>query len=543
MIRYVLGNPPESADSWTEPQSGVIYRIGTPRVSNPHVTGKAFELEILTSLEPKEAAEEKDGDEKEYRALELSLETFNRDAMRKEFGDTNALDGLVAQCKASPASFACRVGKCYWAADDLSIHFSCQTRSTLLWILGFALTAVAGFEIYAHVFSTHFALWLVYPGALVGAWMVHRFTKQRRIETRYLDYRALAEALPVQFFWSLAGIHESVAEHYLVHHRTALDWIRYALRGIWLFQLLEGTDAGGSEKEARLVLEHWIQDQKGYYAKTSRKQKAALHRLERWSGGSLRGVWLLSLLIPISLLIPWDRLTAWRSIAAEEPWLGLLILLTTLPSITIGLIRVWMEQGGYEEQVATTSVWRMSSGARKSASRPIWQRTTRGRRRRASRMPATVFIVWGFRLLRKTGIGYCCIGRPPAESGGLMSGARIFISYSHRGNGPKWKAALLRALQIFDQHHLLDVWQDGKIRISSFWDDDIRQAINSASLAVLLLTPEALESAYILETEFPALRSRQHTDTLPIFPVVCDPCDWKAHDWLRATQAPNQSMQ
>ena len=118
-----------------------------------------------------------------------------------------------------------------------------------------------------------------------------------------------------------------------------------------MFQLLEGTDAGGSEKEARLVLEHWIQDQKGYYAKTSRKQKAALHRRERWSGGSLRGVWLLSLLIPISLLIPWDRLTAWRSIAAEEPWLGLLILLTTLPSITIGLIRVWMEQGGYEEQV------------------------------------------------------------------------------------------------------------------------------------------------------------------------------------------------
>jgi len=83
----------------------VIYRIATPRVSNPHATGKAFDLEVLTSLEPNGAAEEKGEDGKEYRALELSLETFNRDAMEKEFGDANALDGLVAQCKASPALF------------------------------------------------------------------------------------------------------------------------------------------------------------------------------------------------------------------------------------------------------------------------------------------------------------------------------------------------------------------------------------------------------------------------------------------------------
>ncbi len=38
-----------------------------------------------------------------------------------------------------------------------------------------------------------------------------------------------------------------------------------------------------------------------------------------------------------------------------------------------------------------------------------------------------------------------------------MSNARIFISYSHRGEGPKWKAALLRSLHVFEQHHLLDV--------------------------------------------------------------------------------------
>lgn len=119
--------------------------------------------------------------------------------------------------------------------------------------------------------------------------------------------------------------------------------------------------------------------------------------------------------------------------------------------------------------------------------------------------------------------------------------ARLFISYSHRGNGPKWKATLLDSLHVFEQHHLLDVWQDGKIRVSSFWDDDIKQAMTNAQLAVVLLTKEALESEYIIATEFPFLRERQQRDKLAVFPVVCEECDWRAHDWLRATQSPNES--
>ena len=119
--------------------------------------------------------------------------------------------------------------------------------------------------------------------------------------------------------------------------------------------------------------------------------------------------------------------------------------------------------------------------------------------------------------------------------------SRIFTSYSHRGNGPKWKAALLHALQVFERHHLLDVWEDGKIRVSSFWDDDIMAAMGSAQLAVILLTDEALKSEYIVSRELPFLKERQSQGNLPVIPVVCEPCDWKSHDWLRATQAPNAS--
>ena len=128
-----------------------------------------------------------------------------------------------------------------------------------------------------------------------------------------------------------------------------------------------------------------------------------------------------------------------------------------------------------------------------------------------------------------------------------IAGSRIFVSYSHRGNGPAWKDRLLQALQVFARQNLLDVWEDGKIRVSSSWDDDITNAMSAARLAVVLLTPEALvprpapDFNYITEKELPFLRERQQQDDLPVFPVICEPCDWRGHDWLRATQAPNGS--
>jgi hypothetical protein len=124
---------------------------------------------------------------------------------------------------------------------------------------------------------------------------------------------------------------------------------------------------------------------------------------------------------------------------------------------------------------------------------------------------------------------------------------RIFISYSHRGNGPVWKAALVSALELFERQHLLDVWEDGKIRVSSFWDDDIRLAMEGSRVAVVLLTPDALDARsdadpnYILKTEFPILRQRQQAGQITVFPVVCEACDWKARDWLRATKGVNES--
>jgi hypothetical protein len=121
------------------------------------------------------------------------------------------------------------------------------------------------------------------------------------------------------------------------------------------------------------------------------------------------------------------------------------------------------------------------------------------------------------------------------------SNGRIFVSYCHGGNGLKWKLSLLHALNVFERQNLLDVWEDGKIRVGSFWDDDIYAAMSSAKLAIILLTDEALRSDYIVSRELPFLKERQSQGNLVVIPVVCEQCDWKSLDWIRATQIPNES--
>ncbi len=48
--------------------------------------------------------------------------------------------------------------------------------------------------------------------------------------TRYQDYRAIAEAWRIAFFWRAIGVHDALDASYFRYQRGELDWIRQALR-------------------------------------------------------------------------------------------------------------------------------------------------------------------------------------------------------------------------------------------------------------------------------------------------------------------------
>src|SRR5688500_5112736 len=98
--------------------------------------------------------------------------------------------------------------------------------------------------------------------------------------------------------------------------------------------------------------------------------------------------------------------------------------------------------------------------------------------------------------------------------------SKIFICYNR--NSAEWKERLLRQLEVFSRHGLLDVWHDVKdVDAGDIWEEKLAAAIHSCHLAVVLLCPYALRSKIVLEQEFPPLRTRQLQEGLRVIPVIC----------------------
>ena len=79
----------------------------------------------------------------------------------------------------------------------------------------------------------------------------------------------------------------------------------------------------------------------------------------------------------------------------------------------------------------------------------------------------------------------------------------VFISYSHKD--AKWLEKLKQFLRPLEDEELIRVWDDTEIRVGSDWLGDIRKALESARVAVFLITQDFLNSPFIREQELPQL--------------------------------------
>ena len=79
----------------------------------------------------------------------------------------------------------------------------------------------------------------------------------------------------------------------------------------------------------------------------------------------------------------------------------------------------------------------------------------------------------------------------------------VFISYSHKD--AKWLEKLKQFLRPLEEQELIRVWDDTEIRAGSDWLGDISRALESARVAVFLVTQNFLDSPFIREQELPQL--------------------------------------
>ena len=83
----------------------------------------------------------------------------------------------------------------------------------------------------------------VYQALIVGSLGVHWLARRRRLQAKFLDYRALSEALRVAIFWKIARVDKSVSEIYPICQSPELSWIKSALLSLECFDVEKPTAA------------------------------------------------------------------------------------------------------------------------------------------------------------------------------------------------------------------------------------------------------------------------------------------------------------
>lgn len=184
---------------------------------------------------------------------------------------------------------------CFFAlADHLATHNARRYRIALRVLYTLAVLMGVAFVAYADLDRPEMIAGFL--GLFFAGFMLYRLVSRLQWHRKYLDYRALAEGLRVQFYWRLAGVsgqlrNDFAYDNFLQKQDVEIGWIRNVMRFAGApedFLARRAADVEG-------VIEHWIgrpggEGQLGYFearCRTHRRQVAHTTRLVAvtlWAG-------------------------------------------------------------------------------------------------------------------------------------------------------------------------------------------------------------------------------------------------------------------
>jgi hypothetical protein len=286
------------------------FEIRCSRVSAPHPAG----VTVLGFT----GGDSQGGEDypERLRTTLQRLAEFNRDV--DEFDEVIALKGRrLSQPRATPIPKTLEyLDRLFTAADWMGgYHQRCFTRALKarygLWalmaflLIAFKKDSVGTIAIVAIIgVLTVFLL-----GTLLALW-AHRRSWHRK----YLDYRALAEALRVDFYWEVAGVRrefdgEFAHESFLQKQDVELQWIRNAMRAVSLQLAIH--PCGNFNEGFPFVFADWVGDdhpasgtgQMFYYRRRLHKLSHSLHVSEQIDRSLLFGGLVLALAFAVDVAL------------------------------------------------------------------------------------------------------------------------------------------------------------------------------------------------------------------------------------------------
>ena len=166
----------------------------------------------------------------------------------------------------------------YTVADALAQEYQQRFTRVWAWLFSFGFLMVAALSFISNAPSHKIYALCAYQALIMGSLGVYWLARRRRLQAKFLDYRALAEALRVAIFWKIGRVDKSVAEIYPICQSPELSWIKSALLSLECFGVEKPSAARLDDTRYRLCRDLWADGQLQYFKRRGKSHEQVVAR-------------------------------------------------------------------------------------------------------------------------------------------------------------------------------------------------------------------------------------------------------------------------